>query len=133
MPRRAPTATRRARPVPAEPAERCGDPATASRAALATARVAAHSRHRRGAWSEACHCAIMRAPEEGEAQGGPDEAEEHVPLRVPGIALGAEKRLPDVGRDEVGRPPLDELVERGDREDDAEEEEGEPAAAPERG
>ena len=48
----------------------------------------------------------------------PHERQEHVPLRVPGVALGAEE---GVGRLAAGqrRPPFDELVEGAEREADA--------------
>ena len=49
-----------------------------------------------------------------------------------GIALRSQERLADVGREDVSRSPLDELVAGGDRQHDAEDDEREPAAAAQR-
>jgi hypothetical protein len=52
----------------------------------------------------------------------------HVPVRIPDVALGAEELVAALGVEDQRRPPLDELPEGADRQRDARDEEGQPAA-----
>ena len=61
-------------------------------------------------------------------EGRSDECEEHVPLRVPGIALRAEKIIRRIAR-EHGSPSLEELVTRAEGQAHADHEKIQPATA----
>src|SRR6266567_7292575 len=60
-----------------------------------------------------------------------DQRVQHVPLRVPDVALRSQK-IVRRGPADHGRPPLDELVARADRQADAADDEEQPAARAQR-
>lgn len=73
----------------------------------------------------------MHSAEHGLGHHGAYEREEHVPLGIPLITLGAEERLRPLAADEGG-PPLDELVEGREGEADRRHDDEEPASTDER-
>ncbi len=75
--------------------------------------------------------AVVNPGEQDLRSESAQQAQEHVPLRVPDVALRSEKRQRGLPGSE-GRPPFDELVKRRDRETDARHQEEEPAARPQR-
>src|SRR5262249_24865285 len=74
---------------------------------------------------------VLNPGTQHERRDCPDEREEHVPLRIPWVALGPEKRLRG-GAGGERRPPLDEFVEGADGHTEGENDKGEPAASLER-
>jgi len=68
---------------------------------------------------------VVGTGEEEEGHARPDGRGEHVPLRVPGVSLGAEEALRVLALPDRG-PPLEELVGGADRHADADHEEREP-------
>ena len=74
--------------------------------------------------------AVVAAREHEQRERGADQAEEHVPLGVPGVALGAEERLRGLPVEERA-PPLDELVAGRERQAHRGRQHREPAAASE--
>ena len=70
----------------------------------------------------------MHAGEQSQGGDGSDHAQEHVPLRVPDIALGAQERG-GAFAGEQGDPPLDELVEGAQGKADRDHDEVQPGGA----
>ncbi len=77
--------------------------------------------------------AIVVPGEKGEGSRSPEQGEEHVPVGIPRVALGTEIGLADIGGNDQGDPPLQELPEGGDGEHDAQDDEIKPPPALKRG
>ena len=58
---------------------------------------------------QACHLTILHSCQQCKRQYGANECSEHVRLRIPGIALGAEKLVCPLPQDQRGAP-LDQFV-----------------------
>jgi hypothetical protein len=70
----------------------------------------------------------MQSAEEEKPDRGPNKSQEHVPLGVPGIALGAKESYTDFRGHQVCGPPFYKLVERRSGQYHAQDEEIKPTA-----